>query len=301
MAPDAKIVVRDVAKTFRTARGAVKALEGISFEVRESEFVALVGPSGCGKSTLLNMLAGFDRPDTGEAVVDGRPVLVPSRKGVLITQRGSVFPWMTVERNLGFGVDGLPEAEQDRLCRHYIELVGLQGFENAYPHELSGGMLQRVEVARALMAKPEVLYMDEPFAALDALTRLRMREELLRILQRERHTCILVTHDVEEALHLADRILVISPRPGRIQRTVEVDVPHPRRLSSIRLVALRELVLAELGVTSYPEPSAHGAAAMPASVPGQQKVTSGSNGNGLHGLPSPLLDAKKTPIGTESS
>ena len=271
MAPEAKITVRNVSKTFHTGRGGVQALEGIDFQVGEGEFVALVGPSGCGKSTLLNMLAGFDRPDTGEALVDGRPVLAPSRKGVLITQRGSVFPWMNVQRNLGFGVNGMPEAEQESLTRHYIELVGLQGFEQAFPHELSGGMLQRVEVARALMAKPDVLYMDEPFAALDALTRLRMRAELIRILERERHTCILVTHDVEEALHLADRILVISTRPGRIQRTVEVDVPHPRRLSSIRLVALRELVLTELGVTQGEDGTARPAVA----GTGVQKLTAG--------------------------
>jgi ABC-type nitrate/sulfonate/bicarbonate transport system ATPase subunit len=249
MPADAKITVRNVGKTFKTGRGGVQALEGIDFTVGEGEFVALVGPSGCGKSTLLNILTGFDRPDTGEALVDGRPVLGPSRKGVLITQRGSVFPWMTVQRNLIFGVNGMPEEERDRLSRHYIEMVGLQGFEQSFPYELSGGMLQRVEVARALMAKPDVLYMDEPFGALDALTRLRMREEMLRILQRDRHTCLLVTHDVEEALHLADRILVIAPRPGRIQRTVEVDVPHPRRMSSPRLVELKELVLRELGLT----------------------------------------------------
>ena len=271
MAPEAKIAVRNVSKTFHTGRGGVQALEGIDFQVGEGEFVALVGPSGCGKSTLLNMLAGFDRPDTGEALVDGRPVLAPSRKGVLITQRGSVFPWMNVQRNLGFGVNGMPEAEQENLTRHYIELVGLQGFEQAFPHELSGGMLQRVEVARALMAKPDVLYMDEPFAALDALTRLRMREELMRILQRERHTCILVTHDVEEALHLADRILVMSTRPGRIQRTVEVEVPHPRRLASIRLVALREMVLSELGVTQGEDLNARPAVA----GTGVQKLSAG--------------------------
>jgi ABC-type nitrate/sulfonate/bicarbonate transport system ATPase subunit len=249
MPANAKITVRNVSKQFTTARGGLQALDGIEFEVGEGEFVALVGPSGCGKSTLLNILAGFDRPDTGDALVDGQPVLLPSPKGVLISQRGSVFPWMTVQRNLVFGVKGLGEAERDTLSRHYIELVGLQGFEEAFPYELSGGMLQRVEVARALMTKPDVLYMDEPFGALDALTRLRMREELLRILRRDRHTCLLVTHDVEEALHLANRVLIVSPRPGRIQRTVEVDVPHPRYVSSLRLVALKELILTELGLT----------------------------------------------------
>ncbi|MDP9176649.1 MAG: ABC transporter ATP-binding protein [Gemmatimonadota bacterium] len=258
MPADAKITVRNVGKTFRTGRGGVHALDGLDFTVGEGEFVAIVGPSGCGKSTLLNILTGFDRPDTGEALVDDRPVEGPGRKGVLITQHGSVFPWMTVQRNLVFGVNGMPEEERERLSRHYVDMVGLQGFEQSFPRELSGGMLQRVEVARALMAKPDVLYMDEPFGALDALTRLRMREEMLRILQRDRHTCLLVTHDVEEALHLADRILVLTPRPGRVQRIVDVDVEHPRRMSSLRLIALKELVLRELGLTPEGE-SAEGA------------------------------------------
>ena len=256
MPADAKITVRNLGKTFRTGRGGVQALHGMDFTVSEGEFVAIVGPSGCGKSTLLNILTGFERPDTGEALVDGRPVNRPSRKGVLITQHGSVFPWMTVQRNLVFGVNGMPDEEQERLTRHYVDMVGLQGFEQSFPHELSGGMLQRVEVARALMAKPDVLYMDEPFGALDALTRLRMREEMLRILQRDRHTCVFVTHDVEEALHLADRILVMSPRPGRVQRVVDVDVDQPRRMSSPRLIALKELVLRELGLTPEGAPTA---------------------------------------------
>jgi ABC-type nitrate/sulfonate/bicarbonate transport system ATPase subunit len=281
MAADAKITVRNVCKTFRTGRGGVEALDGIDFSVREREFVALVGPSGCGKSTLLNILTGFEKPDTGEALIDGRPVLGPSRKGVLITQRGSVFPWMTVQRNLVFGVNGMPEEERERLTRHYIDMVGLQGFEQAFPHELSGGMLQRVEIARALMAKPDVLYMDEPFGALDALTRLRMREEMLHILQRDRHTCLLVTHDVEEALHLADRILVISPRPGRVQKIVEVDVEHPRRMSSLHFVRLKELVLRELGLTpegeltdaaALAETTTPGSGPMPAAVAGDLEL-----------------------------
>ena len=247
--PD-KVTIRGVWKSFPTPQGRLSALEDIAFGMTEGEFVSLVGPSGCGKSTLLNILTGFERPDRGEVLVDGRPIERPSQRGILITQRGSVFPWMTVRRNLLFGADGLPEGERESLVRHYIDLVGLAGFEQSFPWQLSGGMLQRVEVARALMARPELLFMDEPFGALDALTRMRMRSELLHILSRDRHTCLLVTHDVEEAIHLSDRILVMTPRPGRIQCIVQVDAPHPRVLSSTRLVNLKEQVLRELGLSA---------------------------------------------------
>jgi FAD-dependent halogenase len=246
-----KIELRGVGKTYLGERNAeTHAVEEVSLSVRDGEFVALVGPSGCGKSTLLNMMAGFDRPSRGEVLVDGAPVSAPSRKGIVITQRGSVFPWMTVLANLHFGARGMSADEVERLCRHYIELVGLAGFEDAFPHQLSGGMLQRVEVARALMAKPDVLYMDEPFGALDALTRMRMRAELLTILARDRHTCILVTHDVEEALYLADRIIVMSPRPGRVLADLRIEMPHPRMLSHPALISLKERVLRELGLSA---------------------------------------------------
>ncbi len=245
----ASISVQGVYKTFPTSEGQISALEDMSLTVADGEFVAIVGASGCGKSTLLNMIAGFDQPDRGEVLVGGRPVGEPSRRGIMITQRGSVFPWMTVGRNLELALNGSPDAERQRLTRHYIELVGLEGFEGRYPHELSGGMLQRVEVARALMAKPDLLYMDEPFGALDALTKMKMRGELLRILAQDRHTCLLVTHDVEEALHLADRIYVMTPRPGRVKCVVEVNIPQPRIMSSLMLVALKERVLTELGLS----------------------------------------------------
>jgi halogenation protein CepH len=247
--PD-KITVQGVSKSFPTEKGRLSVLEDICFGMAEGEFVSLVGPSGCGKSTLLHILTGFERPDRGEVRVDGRPIEGPSQRGILISQRGSVFPWMSVRRNLLFGVDGRPEEEQESLVRHYIDLVGLAGFEEGFPWQLSGGMLQRVEVARALMARPELLFMDEPFGALDALTRMRMRSELLHILSRDRHTCLLVTHDVEEAIHLSDRIVVMTPRPGRLQCIVEVDAPHPRPLSSAKLVDLKERVLRELGLLS---------------------------------------------------
>jgi len=245
--PD-RVVVRGISKAFPTRQGLLPVLEGIDFAIADGEFVAIVGPSGCGKTTLLNMIAGFERPDRGEVIVDGAPVRGPSLKGIVISQQGSVFPWLTVRGNLTFGLDGAPEAERRRIADHYISLVGLQGFEGAYPFELSGGMLKRVEVARALAVRPEILYMDEPFAALDALTRFRMRIELLRILSRERHTSLLVTHDVEEAIQMADRILILSARPATISSVVSVPVPHPRKLTSPAVVDLKEHILRELGV-----------------------------------------------------
>ena len=239
---------RDIRKGFPSDQGRLEVIDGLDFKVGDSEFVAIVGPSGCGKTTLMNIIAGFLAPDSGAVVVDGKPCATDRiRKGIMITQQGSVFPWLTVRQNLLFG---LPEEMPDRekLAMDYAELVGLKGFENNYPHELSGGMLKRCEIARALVVKPEILYMDEPFSALDALMSLRMQNELLRILTIERHTVMLITHDVEEAIHLADRILVLSPRPTRIQASFDVPFPHPRRVSSPEAQALRVAILKELGV-----------------------------------------------------
>jgi ABC-type nitrate/sulfonate/bicarbonate transport system ATPase subunit len=220
----------------------------VSLDVRDGEFVAIVGPSGCGKSTLLNIIAGFERPDGGSVKIEGVKPKGPSRNGIMISQHGSVFPWMTVRQNLLFALSGSSYPNQVDLADRYIDLVGLEGFENAYPHELSGGMLKRVELARALVVKPEILYMDEPFSALDALMSLRMQTELRRILDEERHTVLLITHDVEEAIYLADRILVLSPRPTAIQATFHVDQPHPRKLSSPEALSLREALLKQLGL-----------------------------------------------------
>jgi len=243
-----KIAIEKVRKGFPTDKGRLEVIADLDFTVREGEFIAIVGPSGCGKTTLMNIIAGFLAPDSGAVKVDGVPRTAPNAKGVLITQQGSVFPWLTVRENVLFGLpDELPN--RDALAREYAALVGLEGFENNYPHELSGGMLKRAEIARALVVKPEILYMDEPFSALDALMSLRMQNELLRILAKEKHTVLLITHDVEEAIHLADRILVLSPRPARIQASFDVPFAHPRRVSSPEAQALRVAILRELGVT----------------------------------------------------
>src|SRR5437868_7513244 len=240
----AKIAAEKITKTYTTDQGPLKVLAGIDLAIAEGEFVAMVGPSGCGKTTLLNIVAGFDRPDVGRVTIDGVARRGPSRKGIVISQKGSVFPWLTVQQNLMFGLNG-QRPNKKALADHYVAMVGLKGFENSYPHELSGGMLKRVELARALVVKPEILYMDEPFSALDALMNLKMRTELLRILAEERHTVLLITHDVEEAIYLADRIMVLSARPTTIQKTFDVSLPHPRRLSSPAAQELRETILHE--------------------------------------------------------
>lgn len=245
-----KIVIDDIKKSFAKGEALLPVVGGVSLEIADGEFVAIVGPSGCGKSTLMKMISGFERPDAGGVRIDGEPLLGPGPKGIVISQQGSVFPWLTVQENLMFGLNEGERASKQRLADHYAEMVGLKGFENAYPRELSGGMLKRVEIARALVVKPEILYMDEPFSALDALMNLRMRNELLRILQEERHTVILITHDVEEALYLADRIVVLSPRPTRIQASFAVTQAHPRKLSNPALQAMKDAILAELGLTT---------------------------------------------------
>jgi len=243
-----KIQLNGIRKGFASNGGILQVVEDVTLTVGDGEFLAIVGPSGCGKTTLMNMIAGFVQPDSGSILIDGAPRAEPSAKGILISQQGSIFPWLTVQQNLMFGLNDHPEAGKKGVADHYAAMVGLKGFEASYPHELSGGMLKRAELARAFAVKPEILYMDEPFSALDALTNLHMRNELLRILDEERHTVMLITHDVEEAIHLADRIMVLSPRPTRIQATFNVDLSHPRKLTSPEVQELRVAILHELGV-----------------------------------------------------
>ena len=244
----AKVAVRDLSMTFLGQDKSVHVLRDLSLDVSDGEFVCLLGPSGCGKSTLLNILGGFLRPTAGEVRIDGELVDGPDPRRIFVFQERGVFPWLTVEENIGFGLWRLPEEERRDRVAHYVALVGLGGFEGAYPQELSGGMKQRVEVARALAVNPDVLYLDEPFGALDSITRLQMRSELLRIWQRERKTVLFVTHDIEESVQLADRVVVMSARPAEIRRIVEIDIEHPRDLSSRRYLELRDSIFAEIGL-----------------------------------------------------
>jgi ABC-type nitrate/sulfonate/bicarbonate transport system ATPase subunit len=243
-----KLSVENVSMTFNRDGKSTRVLEDIQLEVQDGEFVCLLGPSGCGKTTLLNAMAGFLSPTTGEIRVDGELVRGPDPRRIFVFQERGVFPWLTVEGNIGFGLFKLPRAEQEQRIAHYIKMVGLQGFEKAYPHELSGGMKQRLEVARALAVNPDMLFLDEPFGALDSITRLIMRSELLRIWEAERKTIIFVTHDIDEAVQLADRVVVMSARPATIQQIVDIDIPHPRDISSARYLELRDGIFKQIGL-----------------------------------------------------
>ena len=220
--------------------GDVPVLEGISLEIPAGEFLALVGPSGSGKTTLLGILTGFRQPTGGTVKVTGETRTV--------YQQGGLFPWRTVRENILLGLRDLPEAEREANMRRTLTLIGMEGFADHYPHELSGGMRQRTELARALIGQTDILMMDEPFSSLDYLTRLRLRQELARILSERPRTVVLVTHDIEEAAQLADRILVLTERPARIQRELRIDVPRPRNPTHPVVVETVREILKEMGV-----------------------------------------------------
>jgi ABC-type nitrate/sulfonate/bicarbonate transport system ATPase subunit len=243
-----KLSVENVGMAFRRDGKSMPVFENINLEVADGEFVCLLGPSGCGKTTLLNAMAGFLSPTSGSIQVDGEVVSGPDPRRIYVFQERGVFPWLTVEGNIGFGLFKLPQGEREKRIAHYVRMVGLQGFEKAYPQELSGGMKQRVEVARALAVDPDMLFLDEPFGALDSITRLEMRAELLRIWETERKTIIFVTHDIDEAVQLADRVVVMSARPGTVQQIVNVDIPHPRDISSTRYLELRDGIFQQIGL-----------------------------------------------------
>jgi NitT/TauT family transport system ATP-binding protein len=243
-----KLQTENVGMTFLRDGKTLPVLENIDLEVGDGEFVCLLGPSGCGKSTLLNAMAGFLKPSTGAIRVDGEIVRAPDPRRIFVFQERGVFPWLTVEGNIGFGLSKLSRSERAQRVEHYVRMVGLEGFEKSYPHELSGGMKQRVEVARALAVNPDVMFLDEPFGALDSITRMIMRGELLRIWQAERKTILFVTHDIDEAVQLADRVVVMSARPGRIQEIVSIDIAHPRDISSPRYLQLRDGILGQIGL-----------------------------------------------------
>jgi ABC-type nitrate/sulfonate/bicarbonate transport system ATPase subunit len=223
-------------------------LNDVNLEVGRGEFLCIVGPSGCGKSTLLSTIGGFLSPTSGAVKIDGQVVSGPDPRRIFVFQERGVFPWLTVEGNIEFGLFKLSRSERQSRVAHYVQMVGLQGFEKAYPAELSGGMKQRLEVARALAVNPDMLLLDEPFGALDSITRLIMRGELLRIWREERNTVIFVTHDIDEAVQLADRVAVMSDRPAHIQQIVDIDIPHPRDISSPRYLELRNGILEQLGL-----------------------------------------------------
>ena len=248
MSQSAVIDIRDVSKQYTVKNEVLPVLERLSLTINPGEFLSIVGASGCGKSTLLRLLVGLDREYQGEIQVGGKRVTGTNLDRGIVFQEHRLFPWLTIEQNVGLGLENSPwdAAKKKQAIKEHIELVGLTGFETAYPHQLSGGMAQRAAIARGLVNQPSILLLDEPFGALDALTRSRLQGELQTIWQREKITMILVTHDVDEAVYLGDRVVVMQPRPGRIRKVVEVDVPHPRDRSDPALKALTEEVRAEI-------------------------------------------------------
>ena len=225
-----KVKIDGVRKVFNGRSGEMVALNGINMDILDNEFVCVVGPSGCGKSTLLNIIAGLMEPTSGNVFVDVKKVQGTGVERGVVFQQYALFPWLTVKKNVEFGLrlKNLPEDEIEEIAMKYIRMVDLEKFTNAYPKELSGGMKQRVAIARAYAVNPEVLLMDEPFGALDAQTRTQLQSELLKTWQEERKTCFFITHDVEEAIILAQRVVIMSARPGRIKEIVEIDIPYPR-------------------------------------------------------------------------
>ena len=216
--------IQNVNKSFTVDGQKVDVLKDINLEVQEGEFIAIVGHSGCGKSTLLKIIAGLEKNDTGLVTVDGKEVNGPGMDRGMIFQEHRLFPWMSIEKNVQLGLKGLSKEEKTKLSNQYLELVKLSEFKKAYPSQLSGGMSQRAAIARSLVSQPEVLLLDEPFGALDALTKIELQEELLKIRERFHNTMLMVTHDIEEAVYLADRIVVMSARPGRIKDVIKVEL-----------------------------------------------------------------------------
>ena len=221
-----------VSLSFATAKGRLQVVEDVNYDIDDGDFIAVIGPSGCGKTTMMSMLAGFQKPTTGRVLFDGKPVEKPGPERGVIFQEYGVFPWLTVKQNIAFGLtldaNRVPAAEREDICRHYLELMGLSDFANSYPKHLSGGMKQRLAIARAYAVRPQFLLMDEPFGALDAQTRANMQNLLLQVLAAERKTVMLITHSVEEAIYLASRIVVVTARPARIKQIIDVPFAYPR-------------------------------------------------------------------------
>ncbi|WP_243767191.1 ABC transporter ATP-binding protein [Paenibacillus agricola] len=226
----------------------IETLSDINLTIRDGEFVSILGPSGCGKSTLLEILAGLQLPTSGEVLLGGRPQKGPSKELGVVFQDPSLYPWRTVQQNIELGLEirGVTKAERREAALKYIELVGLSGFERKYPHQLSGGMRQRAGLARALTNHPEVLLMDEPFGAVDHLTRLQLQDDLLGIWEAEKKTVVFVTHDVSEAVYLGDRVVLLSPRPGRVQAEFHVPQARPRKRDDLELIKIQSDIYAAL-------------------------------------------------------
>ena len=239
-----KVQIKDVKKIYEGRNGQTIALNGANLDIYDNEFICVVGPSGCGKSTLLNIIAGLHEATSGDVLVDGVKVEGTGVDRGVVFQQYALFPWLTVKKNVMFGLNlkkGMTDAEREEIALKYIKMVGLEKFVDSYPKELSGGMKQRVAIARAYAVNPSILLMDEPFGALDAQTRTQLQTELLKTWEEEKKTCFFITHDVEEAILLASRVVVMSARPGRIKEVIDIDIPYPRNQETKMLPRFTEL------------------------------------------------------------
>ena len=239
------IGISNVDRIYTDSEGAkVEALHDISLDIRPGEFISIIGPSGCGKTTLLRLIAGLDKPQSGELTIDGGKITDVSPERGYVFQQGSLFPWLNVENNIAYGLKARKVFKQKKdSIKRYISMVGLDGFENSYPHQISGGMAQRVAIARALINEPKALLLDEPMGALDSFTRADLQDKLLELWKENGITMILVTHDIDEAIYLSDRIVIMTPRPGKISRITNVDLPRPRHRGGVEFLEMRRSIL----------------------------------------------------------
>lgn len=245
-----------VGRTYQDEEKETEVLQSVDFSVKQGEFISIIGASGCGKTTLLRLIAGLDRPQKGRILLDGEEITKPSPKAGYIFQQGNLFQWLTVRQNIGFGLKAQHQyKEKKEKIDEYIEMVGLKGFEDVYPHQISGGMAQRVSIARSLICNPEILLLDEPMGALDSFTRADIQDKLLELKRENDITMILVTHDIDEAVYLSDRIVIMTPHPGKISEVVEVDLPKPRHRGSESFFELRRKFLERFEMaTAQPQP-----------------------------------------------
>ena len=251
------LTIENLRRIYKDDDGAdVEALEDVSLKVKRGEFISIIGASGCGKTTLLRSIAGLDKPDSGTIVMDDHPITKPDPERGYVFQQGGLFNWLTVEQNISYGLKTrrVYKQKKDDVAK-YIELVGLKGFEDSYPYQISGGMAQRVAIARTLINEPEMLLLDEPMGALDSFTRADIQDKLLELHRLNGITMMLVTHDIDEAIYLSDRIVIMTPRPGKISNIIEVKIPHPRQRGGVEFLAMRRKLLEEFDLaTALPEP-----------------------------------------------
>ena len=248
--------IKNVKRTYASEDTSINVLDDINLSVQKGEFISIIGLSGCGKTTLLRLIAGLDKPQGGQLILNGQEIKSPSPSKGYVFQKEGLFNWLTVEQNIAFGLKARHAYRENKnKIASYIDLVGLTGFEKSYPHQISGGMAQRVAIARALINNPDLLLLDEPMGALDSFTRADIQDKLLEIRKADKVTMILVTHDIDEAIYLSDRIVIMSPRPGRISEVLQVDIPYPRHRGGTEFLAMRKSILQKFQLaTAQPQP-----------------------------------------------